>query len=323
MTARALDAAYDWRWRLGLLALIWGSSFLLIKLALPAFSPLAIATLRMWLGFITLLVALVLTRDRLPRDPKAWLHAGTAGVFANALPFTLVGIGVAHSTSILGAIWNATTPLIVLVISMFILREEHATRRRVGGTVLGFVGVLVLLGAWRGGAISGDLTGHLALAGAALCYGTSTPYMRHTLAPRPESTIALSAAQIGCASIVLSVVLALAPASERDMSLELTPILAMLALGVAATGVAYLLFTSLVRGAGASVASSVTYLMPLVAATLGVLVLDERVQWNEPLGCLVILAGVAIASTTRRRAAAPDGLGVPGDQPSPRDPGAP
>lgn len=305
------DVAYAWQWRLALLALIWGSSFLFIKVALDAFSPLTIAVLRMWLGTGTLLVALLVTRDRLPRDPRAWMHCAIAGTFANALPFTLVGIGVAHATSVLGAIWNATMPLIVLVISMFILREEHITRRRVGGTILGFAGVIVLLGAWRGGTASADMTGHLCLAGASLCYGLSTPYMRRTLAPRPETTTALSAAQIGCAAVVLSIITAFAPASQRQASIELLPILALCMLGIAATGIAYLLFTSLVRGAGASVASSVTYLMPLVAATLGVLVLDERLHWNEPLGCLVILAGVAIASTVRRLPAGPGAATVP------------
>jgi drug/metabolite transporter (DMT)-like permease len=193
---------------------------------------------------------------------------------------------------VLAGIWNATTPLLVLVVATFMLPEERPTGRRVAGLIAGFGGVLVVLGPWRsvGG---GELAGQLMCLGAAACYGIAFPYTRRFVAGRPDSGMALSAGQLVWSSIQLGVVTALIGSAPSHLSLD--PVLAMLALGVLGTGFAYILNYAIVRLAGATTASTVTYLVPIVSTALGILVLGERLSWNQPVGAAVVLASVAFS----------------------------
>lgn len=151
------------------LALVWGNSFLFIKVAVEALHPLHVTLGRMVLGAATLLLALAVTRRRLPRDARLWGHFAVVSVALTTVPFTLFAYGEQHVSSVLAAIWNATTPLCTLLFTLLLLREERPTRAAVVGLGLGFVGVLVVLGAWR--PMSGG-----ALAGSAACFGAAASY---------------------------------------------------------------------------------------------------------------------------------------------------
>lgn len=277
------------------LAAIWGASFLFIKVGVEELHPMYLTLGRVAAGAVTLLVVIAVTGDRLPRDPRLWGHLTVVAAFANCLAFTLFGYGEQRISSVLAGIWNGTTPLATLIIAVLLFRSERATATRVVGVVLGFLGLLVVLGAWQG--IGGPtLTGQLMCFGAAVCYGLAFPYMKRFIAGRPESGVALSAAQLVAATAILAVlapVLAGPPPAVHRLAGD--TVASVLALGVLGTGLAFVFNLRVVRLAGATTASTVTYLIPLFATLVGVVVLGERVTWYQPVGAAVVLLGVAVS----------------------------
>jgi drug/metabolite transporter (DMT)-like permease len=170
-----------WRAQFVLLAAIWGSSFACIKVLGEEWPAVHVALGRIALGALTLLVVLAVRRERLPRDGRLWLHLAVVGLLMNAAPFVLFAYGEHSVTSIVGGLWNATVPLTTLVAVLAFLPEERPDRRRLAGLALGFGGVILLLGPWRG--LGGDaLLGHLACFVAAGCYGLGATYTRRHLA---------------------------------------------------------------------------------------------------------------------------------------------
>lgn len=281
-----------WKFQFLLLSAIWGSSFLFIKVLDRHWPALWVAFGRIALGALTLVVLLALRRERIPTDRRLWWHSLVAAALFNAAPFTLFAFGEKHVSSILAGLWNATTPLWVLVVLLGAFPEERPTRGRLLGMTVGFAGAAVLLGPWRGlGA--GTLVGHLACAGAALCYGLGFPYTRRYLASRGESGVVLSACQLVSATVVLAPFLVLAHAPTGHLGLDGWG--SLIALGALGSGLAYALNYAVVRARGSAVASTVTYLIPVVSTVLGVVVLGEALHWNQPLGAIILLAGIAIS----------------------------
>ena len=283
------------------LAVIWGASFLFIKIGIRELHPLYLTLFRVGTGALTLLIVLAVTRVRLPRDPKLWAHLSVAGTIGVAVPFTLFGFGEERVSSVLAGIWNATTPLIALPMAVLAFRTERLTTRGAVGIGIGFAGVLTVLGVWEG--VGGShLTGQLMCFGAAACYGFGIPYMKRFVAGRSESGVALSAAQLLTATVLLAVVTPLlvgAPPAPADISLDV--IGSVLALGALGTGLAFVINMRNIRLAGASTAATVTYLIPIAATIIGVLALDERLSWYQPVGAAVVLAGVAVSQGLVRR----------------------
>jgi drug/metabolite transporter (DMT)-like permease len=291
--------ANSWQVQFVALAATWGASFLFIKVLDRHWPVLWVSLGRVALGAAALLLLVVLRGERLPSEPRAWLHCAVAAVLFNAVPWTLFAYGEHHASSIVAGLWNATTPLWVLIVSLAAFGEEQPSRQRVAGLLLGFAGVGVLLGPWRGFG-GGELAGHLACAGAALCYGIGFPYTRRFLADRPESGVVLSAAQLLCATAMLSVFIPLARAPTTHIGLD--GLGSLLALGALGSGVAFAVNYAIVRAKGPGTASLVTYVIPVFATVLGVAVLGETLHWNQPAGTLVLLAGVAISQGRLARA---------------------
>jgi drug/metabolite transporter (DMT)-like permease len=159
--------------------------------------------------------------------------------------------------------------------------------------LVGFAGVVVVLGPWQhvgGGALVGDL----ACLGAAACYGLAYTHNRRYLAGRPESGVSLSAAQLLVATLQLALVAPFIGGAPARISVDAA--LSLVGLGVAGTGLAYILNYRLIRTVGPAVASSVTYVVPLFATVLGVSVLGEQLRWYEPVGAAIVLLGVGISS---------------------------
>jgi drug/metabolite transporter (DMT)-like permease len=277
------------------LAVIWGSSFLFIKVGVRELHPVWLTFGRVAAGAVTLLVILLVTRDRLPRDPVLWAHLVVVAALGVVIPFTLFGYGEQRVSSVLAGIWNAATPLVALPLTVLVFGTERMNRARAAGLLVGFAGVLVVLGVWRGVGGSG-LTGQLMCFGAAMCYAVAIPYQKKFIAGRAGSGVAIVTAQLLVALALLAVlapVLAGAPPAPADLSRPV--VLCVLALGALGTGVAFVLNLRVIRVAGASTSTSVTYLMPVVATVAGVLILGESLNWNEPVGALVVIAGVAIS----------------------------
>src|SRR4051794_21730088 len=140
-----------WPTQLLLVALIWGASFMFIKVELDAgLAPVHIAFLRCALGAPALLLILAVTRDRLPRDRSLWRHLLVLGALMNAAPFALFAYGETEVSSLLAGIFNALTPLMTLLFSIGLLPDEPPTAEKVAGLGLGFLGVLVVLAPWQG-----------------------------------------------------------------------------------------------------------------------------------------------------------------------------
>ncbi|MEU8299099.1 DMT family transporter [Micromonospora sp. NPDC048909] len=295
------------------LAAIWGSSFLFIKVGVEELHPLQLTLYRVTAGALTLLVVLAVLRDRLPREPRVWAHLTVVAAFGVAIPFTLFGYGEQRVESMLAGIWNATTPLIVLPLAVLVFRTERLTSRRAIGLGLGFAGVLVVLGVWEG--IGGaHFTGQLMCFGAAACYGLAIPYQKRFVAGSAYSGVSLSAAQLLIAAAQLAIVTPLvagAPPLPTELSVEVLG--SVLALGALGTGLAFVINMRNIRVAGASTASTVTYLIPVFAVLIGALALDERLNWHQPVGALIVLFGVAVSQglIRRRGPATPVGLGAP------------
>jgi drug/metabolite transporter (DMT)-like permease len=288
---RSGEAQEGWLPSFVLLSAIWGASFVFIKVGDRSFAPLQVALGRCAFGAAMLLVVLAVRRDRLPRGWTAWLHLMALAVFFNSVPFALFAWGETHVSSVVAGIWNATTPLNALLVSLVLLPEERPTRQRVAGLAIGFVGVIVVLGPWSG--LGGRLLGNLACLGAAACYGLGFPYTRRYVSGRSESSVSLSAAQVLCGTLQLALV---APfLSSAPGHIRLDSVLSIVVLGALGTGLAYVLNYVVIRRAGAATASTVTYLIPLFSTALGVIVLGEGLTWNEPVGAAVVLLGVALS----------------------------
>ena len=233
----------------------------------------------------------VVTRQRFPRDARLWAHLAVIAVLMNLVPFTLFAYGEQHVSSVVAGIWNGTTPLSSCCSRS---RCSQASSRPVSGSwacSTGFAGVLLVLGPWRSQE-SGELIGHLACMGARRRVGF--PYVRRFLSDRPESVVVMSAGQLACATVETAVLIVLLGQGGPD-GVSLQTVGAMLALGVLGTGIAYPLNYAIVRAAGAGTASTVTYVIPLFSTVLGIVVLGEALSWNQPIGAVVVLVGVAIS----------------------------
>ncbi|WP_134668469.1 MULTISPECIES: DMT family transporter [unclassified Amycolatopsis] len=285
------------------LAVVWGASFLFIKVGLEGLSPAQVALARVALGALTLGAFLVLRRRSLPRDPALWGHLAVVSLLFCVGPFLLYSWAEQYVASGLASIFNATTPLLTMLFAAAALPAERLTRPKTAGLLIGFAGVLTLVGVWRGIDLSHEVLAQLACLGATTCYGLAFVYLRKFVSSRNPDPVVVAFGQTGFATVIL---LAATPAiAAQPVHLNLAVVLSMLALGVLGTGVAYTWNTAIATAWGAANASAVTYLTPVVGVLLGVLVLDEPVHWNEPVGALLVVLGILASHGRLSRARQP------------------
>lgn len=286
-----------WPARFALLALFWGSTFLFIKIGDEALAPIQVSLGRLVIGTATLLGILALRGERLPAGWRLWGQLAIAGLLLNVAPFTLFAYGERHVSSLLAGIWNATVPLFTLPIAIVWIADEHASIRRLLGLAIGFAGVLVVLGAWQG--VGGaSLAGNLLCLGAAASYGLGFPYTRRYLARRPEGPLPLASAQLVCATVEIAILALLFTHAPHGLAAK--HVLSVLALGVFGTGLTFVLNYSLIRDVGATVTSTVAYVMPIVSTLLGIVALGEPLRWYEPVGAAIIVVGAVLAQSRER-----------------------
>ncbi|GAA2434741.1 DMT family transporter [Streptomyces macrosporus] len=280
---------------MGLLALLWGSTFLWIEVALGSgLSPSGIAFVRCLLGAGVLYVLSRSVGQRLPRDLVTWGRLTVAALFCNALPFLLFGIGQQTVDSGVAGVLNATTPLWSLLIGLAIGTERGLHPVRLGGLLLGFAGTVLIFAPWgRDGLVS---RGALALLAAAASYAVAFAYMGRKLTVGGTAPLAVSAAQL-LAAAGLSVPLLFVDGPVRARP-DATALLAVVVLGVFCTGITFHLNHRLIADEGATGAATVGYLLPVVSVALGAAVLGEEIGPRVVAGMVVVLAGVAM---TRRR----------------------
>ncbi|WP_405704010.1 DMT family transporter [Streptomyces sp. NBC_00069] len=287
----------DWRLRFAVLSVVWGFSFLLIKVGTEAYAPFQVALGRVLFGALALLAVLAVRREPLPRGRRTWAHLAVSALLLNTAPFSLFSYAELSIPSGLAGICNATSPLWGMALSLVALSEDRPTRRRFAGLGLGFLGVLTVLGAWQG--FSGiDAKGTALALLASLCYPIGWIYVRRTLASVPGSPVALTGAQLMLSALQL---LAISAAfTSTPASFPLWPTLSVIALGALGTGMALQMQYGLVAEVGPTTAQMVTYFIPVIATAAGVLLLGEQLHWNTPVGAAIVLAGAALTQTRRR-----------------------
>jgi len=285
-------------------ALVWGSSFLFMKVGLDGLSPAQVALSRLVLGALTLVVVMALARRAWPRDRRTWGHLTVVGVLLCMAPYLLFAWAGQYLGSGLSSIFNATTPLMTAAAVAVLLPVERLTAIQRVGLAVGAVGVVVVVGPW---AYAGDvataapLPAVLACLGATACYGLGTTYQRRFVVPLglPPETVA--AGQVTAGALLLT--LASPLVATGPVQLTWPVVLSMLGLGALGTGLAYVWMARIIDAWGAQRASTVTYLTPLVGVLLGIVVLGEQLHWNEPVGGLLVVLGVVVAQRARKRPA--------------------
>ncbi|WP_026066157.1 DMT family transporter [Actinoalloteichus spitiensis] len=279
--------------RMVVLALLWGSAFLWVDLALAGgMTPPLIAMLRCACGALVLLLLAGLARQRLPRDLATWRRVTIAAMWCNAVPFLLIAVGQRTVDSGTAGVVNATTPLWSLLIGLVLGMERRPRPLRLTGLLVGFAGTVVLFAPWRQPVEVG--VGAIALLGAAISYATAFTYMSRHLTGIASGPLALSAAQLIAATGLSVPLLAVDGLSGSASSVTAVGWAAVVALGVLSTGLTFYLNFRLIGDVGATTAASVGYLLPVVSLSLGVLVLSEPVDLPVVLGTVVVLVGLAL-----------------------------
>ncbi|ADG75348.1 protein of unknown function DUF6 transmembrane [Cellulomonas flavigena DSM 20109] len=283
-------------------ALVWGSSFLFMKVALEGLSSPQVALSRLLLGASTLVVVMLVARRPWPRDRRTWGHLTVLGVLLCVVPYLLFAWSGQYLASGLSSIFNATTPLMTAAAVAVLLPVERLAPVQRLGLAVGAVGVVVVVGPWAyvaEAATAAPLPAVLACLGATACYGLGTTYQRRFVVPLrlPPETVA--AGQVSAGAVLLTLTSPLV--ATGPVQLTWPVVLSMLGLGALGTGLAYAWMARIIDAWGPQRASTVTYLTPLVGVLLGIVVLGEQLHWYEPVGGLLVVLGVVVAQRTGPR----------------------
>jgi len=293
------------------LVVLWGSSFMLVRVSLEAFTPLAVTAGRLLIGAGVLALVLAALRRRVSRQPRHWLFFLAMALLGNVAPFFLIAWGQMAIPSGLTGILMAVMPLAVLLMAHFLVAGERLTRRRLAGFALGFLGVVVLTGPDARAVLVGreaSFISQLAVLGAALCYGVAAIVARRGPVLHP---VVVAAPVLAIAGILAGMLLLAAGAGGESGAVamhgpvERWPAAAMLALGALSTGLATVVYFTLIARAGPTFLSLINYLIPVWAVVLGAVALDERLPPRAFVALALILAGVVLARWQSGRRAGP------------------
>lgn len=280
-------------WLPGFIALgtIWGLSFLFIKVGLEWATITGIPVLRASLGALTLVVWSLVTRAQFVKQPQYWAHIAVVAFLLNAFPSVMFAWAETLVSSSLAGILNATTPLMTALAILFIFRGEKLKTGQIVGLILGFLGVIILSGQ-IGNSAPENPFGIALLLLATASYGIGFPYARKFLSDTGYSATSLATAQL-IATVVLVSPLAIAQPMFHT-SASLMPALSIFLLGALGTGFAYIWNFRTISLAGSAIASTVTYLAPVISVIAGWLILSEPLHWYIWLGACVILFSAAL-----------------------------
>ena len=300
-------ALADWL-MLAALTAMWGSSFLFTKIAVGTLGYEQIVAARLTLAALVLVPLAAVLRRALPRGPRRWLFFALIAVIGNLLPFSLITWGQRAIDSGLAGILMAVMPLATLGLAHLFVPGERLTRGRVFGFLLGFAGVVALIGPealLAAGGTGGPLLPMLAVLAGALCYGVSAILSRL----RPPSDALSTAAAVTALAALLALPAALfpallpglawasepAPAGGAAAASTVAVVGAVLFLGLFSTATAMIVYFRLIQSAGPGFTSQLNYLIPLWAVLVGIVLLGEQPDAGHLAGLVLILAGVVVA----------------------------
>ena len=278
---------------LAIVAAVWGSSYLFIKVAVDEVEPTAMMFFRLVLASAVLVPVLawrVGAREAAAELRSTGWKAFAVGFLNAALPFVLIAWGEKYVDSGVAAIANATVPIFVVLLALKFNPSERVGGLKLGGILVGLVGVGVLTGLHPEGGWYA-VAGTLAIVVASLSYAAANHFVQHNF----SRTAPLVVATVSCCTAAL-ILFPFAVVQWPDAMPSWEAIASIATLGIMGTAVALLFFYRLLKRFGAARASLVTYLLPPVALVYGVLILDEQVTLNAALGLVLILAGVALGS---------------------------
>lgn len=274
-----------------LLSVLWGGSFFFIEIAVNELPPLTIVAIRVSLAAIVLWLFALASGLRPPSDAASWRTLFTVGLINNVIPFTLIVWGQIFITSGLAAILNATTPLFAIIVAGLMLSDERFSKGKLVGVVVGFAGVVVMIGPDALAGLGTNLLAQLAVLAAALSYALAGVYSRRFKRMQISPVIA-AAGQVSASAVIL---IPLALWLEQPLTLptpSLHSLAAIAALAIFSTAVAYIFYFRLIATAGATNLLLVTFLIPVTAVLLGTLLLGESLQMPHVLGMLLIGIGL-------------------------------
>lgn len=276
------------------LSMLWGGSFFFNAVILAALPPFTLVAARLLLGAGFLYLVVRIAGRRMPVAPKVWAAFLLMGVLNNVIPFSLIAWGQTQMASGLASIFNATTPFFTVLVAHIYTRDERMTPATVAGLLIGFGGVVMMMGADALlDAVGGHLLGQLAILAAALSYAFSAVFARRFartgVEPLPAATGQIAAAALVMVPIALIV--------DRPWALPVPgPEVfgAILGLAALATCLAYVIYYRILATAGAVNLMLVTFLIPVSAILLGTVILGERLSPHHFLGMAAIGIGLGV-----------------------------
>ena len=283
--------AREWAMLLSL-SVLWGGSFFFVEVVISELPPLTVVFLRVALAAVALWLFAIVIGLRPPMTIEAWTAFLIMGLLNNVIPFTLIVWGQTHIASGLASILNATTPLFTVIVAGILLADEGITPMKLIGVVIGFVGVILMIGPSALGGLGADVLAQVAVLGAAMSYAFAGVFGRRFKA-MGINPVVTAAGQVTASSIVI------APAAiyiDRPFSLNVPAIgtvAAIISLAILSTAVAYILYFRILASAGATNLLLVTFLIPVSAILLGSLVLGESLELIHFLGMALIGFGLS------------------------------
>lgn len=284
--------AFDWV-MLITLATVWGGSFLFNTILVAELPVITIVAIRVTVAALALWGFVRVTGRKIPTSPQVWGALLILGVLNNAIPFSLIVQGQTQITSGLASILNATTPLFTILVAGFFLTDERFSVLRVLGVVVGFSGVILMVGPEALSGLGDDFWAQLCALGAALSYGFASVFGRRFRELRVDPVM-VATGQVTMSSLVLWPIALWIDGPQDIMGLSFNAAASMFGLAVLCTSFAYILYFRILERAGATNISLVTFLVPISAIILGVLVLGERIFIKEIMGMTLIGMGLAI-----------------------------
>ena len=269
------------------LSLVWAGTFFFAAIAVVEIPPLTIAFLRVSGAALVLLLALYLMGILMPREGSVWAAFFGMGLFNNAIPFSLIFWAQTELTSGVASILNATMPVFTVIAAHLLTKDEKMTKMRFLGVVLGFLGIVVLIGS----PISGSIWAHLAILAAGISYALASIFGKR-FAQMGVKPMATATGQVICSAIILLPFALILERPWTNASPSFHVIQAMIAMISLSTAFAYFLYFRILSTAGATNVALVTLLIPPFAVLLGILFLNETLTLQQITGMFIITAGL-------------------------------
>jgi drug/metabolite transporter (DMT)-like permease len=281
------------------LGFMWGSSYLFIKLAVDAFGTFTLVALRLAVGAALLWVVIRLAGQALPRERRIYGHLAVMAIVNIVVPFALITWAEQSVDSSIAAILTSAVPLFAIIIAPLFLHDEPIRVNGLAGLAIGFVGVIVLTS--RDFSTAGsDVTGEIALLGAALSYAVGAVYARHNMRGVPPMIPAVFQVTF---ALLIAAMIAIVFEHPWDARPDAEAVFSIVWLGLLGSGLAYLAMFRLLAVWGATRTTLVAYEIPVVGIILGSLVLQEPIDGRLLVGTALVVGGVALVNSRfgRRR----------------------